>query len=174
MNDARHNIRERVRESGSSTNTKICFEIRAHSSTSPPSHRRISTNSSTQDFPHRDPPLRILGKYNREYTTPLSTNTTSLQRQGTNKSPLHLEGQALSQTNNSHLTLEGFQHNLHLSLEVAKYHFHNHLSLEGYQLNYLSLEGYHNQWKVYNLVVYLNHKPILFSLNKDPNRQDSR
>jgi len=75
--DAMHNVRERVRESGSNANTEICFKVRAHSSTSPPSHRRIFTNSSTQDFPHREPPLRILGNYNWEYTTPLSTNTTS-------------------------------------------------------------------------------------------------
>ena len=40
--------RERVWESGSNANTRICFEVRAHSSTSPPSHRRISTNLSTQ------------------------------------------------------------------------------------------------------------------------------
>ena len=66
------NVRERVRESGSNANNKICFEVRAYSSTSPPSHRRISTNSSTQDIPHREPPLRIWGKYNWEYTTPLS------------------------------------------------------------------------------------------------------
>ena len=55
------NVRERVRESGSIANTKICFEVRAHSSTSPLSRRRIFTNSSTQDFPHREPPLKILG-----------------------------------------------------------------------------------------------------------------
>ena len=56
-------------------------------------------------------------------------------------------------TNNNHLTLEGFQLNLynHLSLEGYKHHFHNHLSLEGYQHNYLSLEGYHNEWKVITL-----------------------
>ena len=75
--ESMHKGRERVRESGSNTNIKICFEVRAHSSTSPPSHRRISTNSSTQDFPHRE---RIWGKYNREYTTPLSINTTSTLR----------------------------------------------------------------------------------------------
>ena len=49
--DAQSN-RERERElkeSGSIANTQICFEVRAHSSTSPPSHRRISTNLSTQD-----------------------------------------------------------------------------------------------------------------------------
>jgi len=72
MNDARHNVRERVRESGSNANTKICFEVQAPSSTSPPSHRRIFINSSTQDFPHREPPMRIWGNYNWEYATPLS------------------------------------------------------------------------------------------------------
>ena len=72
--EAMHNVRERerVRESGSNANTKICFEVRAYSSTSPPSHRRISTNSSTQDFPHSEPPLRIWSNYNWEYTPPLS------------------------------------------------------------------------------------------------------
>ena len=69
-----HNVRERVRESGSNANTEICFEVRAHNSTSPPSHRRISTNSSTQDFAHREPPLRILGKYN------LGVHNSSLQQ----------------------------------------------------------------------------------------------
>ena len=66
-------------------------------------------------------------------------------------------------TNNNHLTLEGFQLNLynHLSLEGYKHHFHNHLTLEVYQHNHLSLEGCHKEWKVYNLVVSLNHKPLL-------------
>ena len=80
MNDARHNIKERVRESGSNANTKICFEVRAHSSTFPPSHRRISTNSSAQDFSHREPPLRIWINTIWEYTTPLLTNTISTLR----------------------------------------------------------------------------------------------
>ena len=89
--------RERVRESGSNANTEICFEIRAHSSTSPPSHRRISTNLSTLDFPHREPSLRIWGKYNREYTTPLSTKyNLSLEASHKHKSPLHLEDRHLA------------------------------------------------------------------------------
>ena len=102
--DSMHKVKERVRESGSNTNTEICFEVRAHRSTSPPSHRRISTNSSTQDFSHREPPLRIWGNYNWEYTT-LSTNTTSLTRgKAQLKSHLHLEGYVLSQTKiTSHL-----------------------------------------------------------------------
>ena len=40
---------ERVRVNGSNTNTELCFEVRAHNSTFLPSHRRISTNLSTQD-----------------------------------------------------------------------------------------------------------------------------
>ena len=103
-----HNIRERVRDSGSNANSKICFKVGAPSSTFPPSYRRIFTIASTQDFPHREPPLRIWANTTWEYTTPLS----------------------------------------------IKYN--------------LSLEGYHNE--VYNLVVYLNHKPISFSQNNDPNR----
>ena len=49
----------KLRDSESIANTKICFEVRAPSSTSPPLHRRIFTMSSTQDFTHREPPLRI-------------------------------------------------------------------------------------------------------------------
>jgi len=94
--NARHNVKKtELRESGSNVNTEIYFEIRVHSSTSPPSHRRISTNSSTQDFPQREPPLRIWINTNWEYTTPLSnTNTTSTLRSKAQQtqSPLHLEG----------------------------------------------------------------------------------
>ena len=75
-----HNVRERVRESGSNANNKICFEIRAPSSTFPPSHRKIYTISSTQDFPHREPPLRIWANTIWEYIIPLSPNTTSTLR----------------------------------------------------------------------------------------------
>ena len=56
---------------------------------------------------------------------------------------LSQEGLGSKQLKHNHLTLEGFQHKLHLSLEGYKYHFHNQLSLEGYQHNHLSLEGYH-------------------------------
>ena len=96
MNDPRHNIRERerLRVSGSNASTEICFEVRAHSSTSPPSHRRISTNSSIQDFPHREPPLRIWVNTTLGYTTPLSNNyNLSLEvRHKLTQSPLHLKG----------------------------------------------------------------------------------
>ena len=129
--ESMHKVRERVRENGSIANTWICFEVRAHSSTSPPSLRRIFTISSTQDFPHREPPLRIWGKYNQEYTTPLSTNTTSTLRGKAQPTQNHLtlEGLGTKPNNNLHFSLEGAKHNLHLSLEGAKHNLH--LSLEG-------------------------------------------
>ena len=67
-------------------------------------------------------------------------------------------------TNNNHLTLEGFQLNLHLSLEGYKHHFHNHLSLEGYQYYHLSLEGYHKDerfttwWSISITNQFFSHK----------------
>ena len=79
---AQSNIeREReLRVNGSNANKKMCFEVRAPSSTSPPSLRRIfnpltcpprtpTEGTSTEDF----------GQYNWEYRTPLSTNTTSTE-----------------------------------------------------------------------------------------------
>ena len=145
--------RERVRESGSNVNTRTCFKVR--SSTSPPSRRRISTNSSTQDFPYREPPLRILGKYNLGvHNSSLKYNLSLEARHKANtRSTSQMRDRHNANTNNNHLTLEGFQLNLHnhLSLEGYKHHFRNHLSLEGYQHNHLSLEGYHKEWKVITL-----------------------
>ena len=133
----------------------------------PPSHRRIFTNSSTLDFSHREPPLRIWVNTTWEYTTPLSNKyNLYTQRQGTTNSitstligigtyqttnHLTLEGLGSKPLKHNHLTLEGFQHNLHLSLEGAKHHFHYHLSLEAYQLNHLSLEGCHKVRRVTTL-----------------------
>ena len=121
--NARHNIRERARESGSIANTKICFEIRAPSSTSPPSYRRISTNLSTQDFPHREPPLRILGKYKP------GVHNSSL-----NKYNLSLEARhkantiSTSQMRDRH---KAKQPQSPLHLKGYKHHFHNHLYTRG-------------------------------------------
>ena len=97
--------RERVRVNGSNAIIAICFEARAPSSTSPPSHRRISTNSSTQDFPHREPPLRIWDNYNWVVLLSPTNTTSTLRGKAQNKSPLHLEGQAQSHSNTitSHL-----------------------------------------------------------------------
>ena len=102
-----HNVRERVRESESNANTKICFEVRAPSSMSPPSHRRISTNSSTQDLPHREPPPRIWGKYN------LRVYNSSLQQ----LQPLNLEVRHKPIQYQPHKWGIGTKPNNHLSLE---------------------------------------------------------
>ena len=88
----RERERERVRDSGSITNTKIYFEIQA-CSTSPPSHRRIFIKSSTQGTSTED-----LGNTTLKYTTPLSTNNNLYTRgKAQQQSPLHLNGWTLSQ-----------------------------------------------------------------------------
>ena len=86
--------RERVRVNGSNANTQICFEVRAHSSTSPPSYRRISNPLVHTGLLHREPPLRIWGNITREYTTPLSTEYNLSQRLVTKatQTPPHTRG----------------------------------------------------------------------------------
>ena len=103
------------------------FRGSSHCSTCPPSHRKIFTMSSTQDFPHREPPLRIW-VIQTGSTQLLSLQQYNLYTRGKAqyKSPLHLEGWALSQTRStshkrdkaqshntttSPLYLEGYQHN---------------------------------------------------------------
>ena len=98
---------------------------------------------------HREPLMRIwvIQTGSKQLLSPTIQPLTRGKAQY--KSPLHLDGWALSQTM-INLTLERFQLN-HLSLEGCKHLFHNHLSLEGYQHNHLSLEGYHKVWKVATL-----------------------
>ena len=70
MNDAMHNTnKEReLRDNRSNANTKICFEVRAPSSTSPPSPRRISNPLGV--------PNSSLNQYNAtEAIQPQSTST---------------------------------------------------------------------------------------------------
>ena len=72
---------------------------------------RLNTEGFLLTRPHRTShtrnPLRIWANTIWEYTTPLSTNTTfTLRGKAQHKSPLHLEGWALSQTT-INLTLEG-------------------------------------------------------------------
>jgi len=73
-----HKVRERELESMDQTQThEICFEVRAHSSTSPPSHRRISTNLSIRDS-HTGNLHWGFGKIQQESTQLLfPTNTIS-------------------------------------------------------------------------------------------------
>ena len=62
--------------------------------------------TSTQDVPHREPPLRIWVNTTLEYTTPLSNNNNLYTRgKPQQQSPLHLEGWALSQTTTITFTL---------------------------------------------------------------------
>ena len=69
-------VQERVRDNRSIANTSNLFRGSSHCATSPPSHRRISTISSTQDFLHREPPLRILSNTITESTQLLSQPNT--------------------------------------------------------------------------------------------------
>jgi len=87
--------RERVRDNESIANTSNLFRGSSHCSTSPPSHRRISTISSTQDFPHREPPLRIWVNTtgSTQLLSQLQTPPLHLEarHKATQTPPLHLE-----------------------------------------------------------------------------------
>ena len=83
------------------------FRGSSHCSTSPASHRRIFIIASTQDFSHREPPLRIWANTTRSTQLLSPTNTTyTLRGMAQQLSPLHLEGWALSQTT-INLSVEG-------------------------------------------------------------------
>ena len=66
------------------------FQDLSHRSTSLPSHRRIFTNASTKDFPHREPPPRIWVIQHKENTSPLSNNNHRYTRgKAPNQQPPH-------------------------------------------------------------------------------------
>ena len=77
------------------------------SSTSPPSHRRIFTKSSTHDFPHREPPLRIWLIQVGVHNSSLKQQQPLHKRQDTTTITSTLRGIG-TQPNNNHLTLEGY------------------------------------------------------------------
>ena len=102
--NARHNIKERELESMDQTQTHEYVSRFEHTALCPRLHTEgFLLISSTQEFPHREPPLRIWGKYNREYTTPLSTEYNLSQRQGTTNTKItsHKRGRHLANTNQS-------------------------------------------------------------------------
>ena len=131
----------------------ICSEVRAPSSTSPPT-----------------PPCRISNPL-KEYRTPLSTlqchrgNTTTihLYRRGirpvANKQPIHLTLEGYKPTPTPPHQ-EGVNHNLHLYQRGSKPITRSNATKEGYNKN----KG------VYNLVVSFNYKQSLFHKQNDPNR----
>ena len=99
------NKERELRDIGSNTNTRICFEVRAPCSTSPPTPPcRISNPLSVhRGYPPREPsPRRIC--YNTRSTELLSQTTTSQPR-------------GIPTTNTS--TEEVYKLQLHLSLEGA-------------------------------------------------------
>ena len=170
-----HNIRERIRDSGSNANTKIYFEfepllyIPAFSQKN--FHYIVHTGLPTQGTSAED-----LGNINREYTTPLSiTNTTST-----------LRGQAQSHTNTTshkrgrHLANKSITSHLRDSNTNSTSHQRelNTISTSHQReptttpIINLYTRGISQIRRIYNQVVYLNHKQLLFPQNKDPNRQD--
>jgi len=154
MNDAMHKGKEReLRVNGSNANTNICFEVRAPSSTSPPSSRRIfnpltypprtpTEGTSTEDFVQIQPrvPNSSLNQYN------LHRGTT-----------IHLYRRGIQTPTPPHQ--EGANYNLNLYQRGSK----------PQPKSTSTKEGYHKS-RVYNLVVYLNHKQYLFPQTNDPNR----
>ena len=77
------------------------FRGSSHCSTSPPSHRKIFTISSTGT---QGTSTEDLGNTIWEYITTLSNNNLHTRGKAQQLSPLHLEGWALSQNNNQPLT----------------------------------------------------------------------
>ena len=93
INQRKVNKRE-FRDSGSITNNKICFEVRAIAL-----RPRLHTEGFSLYRPHREPLLRIW-VIQLWSTQLLSKITNKLYTRGKTQqqSPLHLEGWALSQT----------------------------------------------------------------------------
>jgi len=154
---------ERVRVNGSNTNIEICFEVRAHSSTFSPSHRRISTNWSTQDSHTGNLHWGFgaiqqgLHNFSLNRIQPLTKGNAQLTQ-----IPPHTRGVGTSPLQINHLTLEGFQHKLHLSLEGANQQSPpltrgSQPPLQNQPLHKRDITNKEG----YNLVVYLNHKQLL-------------
>ena len=78
----------RERDSGSIANTKICFEVRS-TALRPRFTQKDFHYTSTEDFPHREPPLRIW--VIQTWSTQLlsQTNTTSIQEERHNNNHLY-------------------------------------------------------------------------------------
>ena len=118
--------RERVKRQWINRKQQDMFRGSNHCSTSPPSHRRIFTISSTQDFPHREPPLRIQANITRSTQLLSQTIQPLHKRQDTTTIISHQRDQALSQTT-INLTLQGLGSKSTLQPQSP-------LHLEGYQI----------------------------------------
>ena len=120
-------IRERVQRQWINRKHRDMFRGSSHCSTSLPSHRRIFTISSTQDFPHREPPLRIWV---------IQTWSTQLLSQPTTTSILEVRhnNNHLYTQRDGHLAKQQSPHTRGIRLK-AKQQPQSPLHLEGYQHN---------------------------------------
>ena len=170
MNDARYNIKERELEKVDQTQAHRYISRFEHTALPPPSHRRIFTNSSTQDFPHREPPLRIWANTTR--STQLLSQQYNLYTRGKaqHKSPLHLEGWALNQTKiTSHLrdsnSITSHQREANTTPTITS-------SLRGISTQSPLTRGISQRKEgLQHLVVSTNHKPIFLTKTRSY-RQD--
>jgi len=121
-----------LRVNGSNANNEMCSEVRAPSSTSPPSPRRVSNpltcppRTPTEGTSTEDDFVQI----QREYRTPLSTNTTSTEAIKHHKPPLPKRDRPVAKQPQStsprgiqiqlHLTQEGVNYNLNLYQRGSK------------------------------------------------------
>ena len=101
--------REReLRVNGLNANNKMCFEVQAPSSTSPPSPRRISNPLTCPPrTPQREPPPRILGQIQPGVPNS-SLNQYNLHRGNTNTTS-HKRGRPLAKQSQSTSSQRGIQ-----------------------------------------------------------------
>ena len=147
------NKRERVKRQWINHKHKDMFRGSSHCSTSPLSHRMISTISSTQDFPHREPPLRIWVIKFRSTQLLSPTNTISTQEERHNNNLLYT------------------QRDRHLAKQQSTSQQRDTNNQTQPPQSPLTREIPINTRKVTTLGGINNHKPI-FSQKLDPNRQD--
>ena len=162
-------IQREFRDSGLITNTKICFEVRA-TALRPHLHTERFSLFVHTGLPTQGTSTEDLGNTKQEYTTPLS-NKHNLYTRGKAQQqlPLHLKGQALSQT-----TITSHQRD-----KDQSQHHHNHLytqrdttttsTITSHQRDTNKYkEGYNTWWYQQPQTNFLTN----FLTKLDPNRQD--
>ena len=142
----------------------ICFEVRAYSFTFPPSHRKIFTNSSTQDFPYREAPLRIWIIQAQKYTAPLSNKynlSLEARHKANTRSISQMRDRAQSHNNDHPLTRGILTNSITSTLRgIITIQCTTSFTLRGQSAKLRA-----NGW-IQLLVVLTNHKPNLSYKNK--------
>ena len=159
------NKEREFRDNGSNANNKMCFEVRAPSSTSPPSPRRISNPLSC---PPREPPPR------RICTTTGSTELLSQPIQAPPRQTIttsHKRGRPVAKQPQSTSTEEGYKHQPTPPHQEGVNHNLNLYQRGSNQQpkSTSTKEGYH-KWKGLQLGGFHNLKQFLFPQINDPNR----